>query len=221
MAKFCTSCGSQLADEANNCTNCGAPVRQPAPAQEIPVINQQANPQPTTAAAPAPQGNPNTSKYIGMGAVAVLAIIIIALIANLFSGSYKEPIKDFFKGLEKQDADRIIDAMPEDIFDSSIGFLYDDAEEYIENVLFAFIDDDIKISYDIKDKEKLDDDDIEELEDNLKESTGSKATIKKAYEVELEVTMKLNGEKDETKMTLTVANIKGQGWKLIDAGSFL
>ena len=40
MAKFCTSCGQQLKDNANFCTKCGARQQQSAPVQAAPPQSQ-------------------------------------------------------------------------------------------------------------------------------------------------------------------------------------
>lgn len=67
----------------------------------------------------------------------------------------------------------------------------------------------IKISYDIEDKKTLDKDEIKSLE----KSSGLE--IKKAYDLTVDVEFKGKKEEEETSIHLTVAKIKGEGWKLV------
>lgn len=221
MAKFCTSCGSSVNEAANNCPNCGAPIKAPAP-QAAPA--QAASVQATESAQAAPaqnKANPNISRYIGMGAVAVLAIIIIALIANLFGGSYKTPLKDFFNGIEKEKyktlqsafSDKLLDKMNIDRGDMK------DLTEEIYDTIEDLYGEDFKISYKIEDKEKADSDEVDILNATMKLAYGKKITIKKAYSLDVEVTIKGDDDKETFTMSFVVADIKGDGWCIMDSPS--
>ena len=100
MAKFCSNCGGQIPEGANNCPGCGKPVAN------NPVVSPVATAYQQPAGYPVPAKTNNTAKYIGIGAVVVVAIIVIVILFNLIKGifgaSYTKPIDNMFKGIEKQ-----------------------------------------------------------------------------------------------------------------------
>lgn len=218
MARFCTSCGSQVEDTATNCPSCGAAM-EAVKAQATPnaqdVLNDRLND------APASASNPNTSKYIGMGVAAVVAILVIVLICNIFSaifaGNYKTPIKNLLNGVEKENEKKFTNAFSEKMLDE-MKIKDDDIEEYLESItdmLEEQYGDDIKIDFKITDKEKIDKDDIEDLNKILKK-IDKKLKIKKAYTLEIEV--EIEGDDDDATLEweLGVAKFKGDGWCLVD-----
>ncbi len=84
--KFCTQCGSQLADESKFCQNCGAtaaPV-QSAPAQVVP---EQAAPQPicNVQTVPAPVPMPASESAPKKEKTAVKVLGIIARVYSMFA----------------------------------------------------------------------------------------------------------------------------------------
>jgi len=218
MSNFCTSCGAQVPDGAYACPGCGAIQAQNA----TPV-----NPTPTnTYVAPAPtpaQYNPSapaqksTSGIIGMVAVGIIAIIVIALIASIFGGGYKKPIKNLFEGIEKSDWKKFSSAFPEERFKKMEKA--SDGDDYIEGITEMLEDDygkNIKISFKIKDKEKLDKDDIEDLEDDYEDTYEEKIKIKK---LEVESTVKGKDDKDTDTADMVVGKI-GLKWYILEGGMF-
>lgn len=214
MSKFCGSCGSQIADNATFCPNCGAsaanaPAPTPAPAatQQTPYV------QPT--AAPAQNNN---SKMIGIALVGVVVLVLIfVLFGSLFGGGYKKPIAKMCKGLEKEDWKIYSECLPKDqkkaignkrgkdIIKKAVEFMED---EYGKN---------IKISYKVTDKEKLDKDDIDDLEDNFKKRYDKKIKISKAYELEVKLTIKGKDDKDSDEVDFVVAKVDGK-WVILEGG---
>jgi len=75
----------------------------------------------------------------------------------------------------------------------------------------------IKISVDFKDKEKLDKDDIEDIENDFDDMYDEKISISKAYEVECEFTIKGKDDKDTDETSITVGKI-GSRWYIVDGG---
>lgn len=76
MAIFCTSCGTQNADAAAFCSNCGKPISQPAgassPAAAVGVVSSGATAAPVPPAPAVPGAMPNESV---MGGIAYLTFI--------------------------------------------------------------------------------------------------------------------------------------------------
>ncbi len=227
MAKFCTSCGSQVSDEANNCPNCGAPVGSPAPAAyTAPTAPVSPAPAVTYAAPQAPAGQTppaksgNTATYVGIGVVAVIAIIVIALIGNLFGGGgYKKPIDNMINGIVKQDADKFLAAFPAFMSKSMKGYIDDD---YLEDMYDELVDDygkNIKITYKVTDKEKLDKDDLEDYQDEIKSWYSKKVKITEGYELEVEMKIKGKDDSDENVDDIVVLKIDGE-WCIYGGGLF-
>lgn len=134
MSKFCTSCGSQIPDEATNCPNCGALIASTT--ASTPVAATPVTPDSATTAAPNPK---NKSTMVGIVAIGVAVILVIILLANIFGGNYKKPIKEYIK-----------------------------SSEILANVYYnEDIEGSAKLSVDFKDKDKLDKDDLEDYEDDL------------------------------------------------------
>ena len=76
--------------------------------------------------------------------------------------------------------------------------------------------DDIKVSYKIKDKEKIDKDDLEDLEDDIKDTYDEKVKVSKGYELKIE--MKIKGDDDKEKDTTKIKVYKIDGdWCLMDS----
>lgn len=146
-------------------------------------------------------------------AVLVVLIIVISLIGSMFSGGYKAPVDDFFKGLQKCNVKTIAKALPEDDAEDFTDELSNKDLKKIIKLLEEYYGDNLKISYKITDKEELKKTEINDLED----STDLK--ISKAYDLELDVKFKGKDDSDEDSITLTVAKIKGEGWKIVGDAS--
>ncbi|MFA5658303.1 MAG: zinc ribbon domain-containing protein [Oscillospiraceae bacterium] len=220
MAKFCTSCGSQVPEEASNCPNCGAPTGSTAPASPA------APSAPTaTYAAPAPEGvsakpaKGNIPTYIGIGVVAVIAIIVIALIASLFGGGYKKPIDNMIKGIEKQDADKFLSAYPEFLADQMDSYIDDDAMEEMYDMLEDEYGKNIKISYKVTDKDKLDKGDLEDYEDEIDDNYDEKVKVTAGYELEVEMKIKGKDDEDEDENDFVILKIDGD-WCVYEGGFY-
>ena len=161
---FCSKCGTKNDDGAMFCSNCGAPIEkilvenpqvehpqvenpqvehpQAQPAwqpQAQPTGQPQSQPQyqsyqPIPPTAPTP--NKNLNKYIGIGVVALAAIIFIVFVANLFGGySNRTPEKatlSFFKAVSKQDIDEVMNLMEKDTLEAMIELSGSSKKEFKE-----------------------------------------------------------------------------------------
>lgn len=239
-SKFCSSCGAPQGQNVtpvppDSSVTAEAPETTEIPSySESPVmVETKAEPdlQPETTY-PKPQltstvpvvKNDNTAK-VGMVAVAVVAVIVIVLIAKLFGGSYKTPIINMCEAIEDCDWKKFSSTLPKEeaseIKEYFDFFGVDDGDEYMKDVLYDDLKDkygkNIRISVDFKDKEKLDKDDIEDIEENFDDMYDEKINISKAYEVECEFTIKGKDDKDTDETTMTVGKI-GTKWYVIDGG---
>ena len=149
-----------------------------------------------------------TFAFIGIGSVIAITIIVM-IISAVVGGSYKKPLNDLQKGLNKGDFDIFAEAFPEDIADDMDD---NDGDEAFGNCLDALEDEygkNLKFKYKVDYKEKISDRKLEKIEDiqDIK--------LKKAYEVDLAVKVKGKEDKDDIEFTVFVGKVKDEGWKLV------
>lgn len=177
----------------------------------------------------------NRNKTIGTAGIAVAAVLFFVLIGALFNlgDSYKDPVKNYFaamekgsgKKLQKAYGDKIVDGLDnlleeedvyedeEDIDDIDDVFDYM-AEEYHDTLVDAY-GKNIKVKYKITDKEKLDKDELKDIEKSLKEMLDEKCKVKKGYEIEVEATVKGKDDKGTDDQEITVIKLDGD-WIMYD-----
>ncbi len=229
MSKFCTSCGASLADNATFCTACGAKLAAPA----TPVANT-APAAATTADGNTPldalkdktvnainsfKNSPQRNTYIGIAAIAVAVIVLIVILVNLLSGGYKGALKDYFGAIEDKDGKAyaksvlsgdMIDYM-EDEGDMDKDDIYDVYEVSAKSAYSKLKEDfgsGIEISFDVTDKEKLDKDECEDLEDMLN-LVYDDVKVSKGYTVELEITVEGKDDDDEFDAEAGIVKVDG------------
>lgn len=153
----------------------------------------------------------SSGKSVIIYGVVIVSVIIIAigLFSSFLGGGYKKPVDLFFKGFNKCDSSMIAKSLPESSADEFEKQMSDEDLDTIINILEAGYGESLKISYDIEDKESLDKKKIKSLE------TSTKLDIKKAYNLTIEIKFKGKKNDKETTTNLTVAKIKGEGWKLL------
>ncbi len=219
MAKFCSNCGGQIPEGANNCPGCGKPVAN------NPVVSPVATAYQQPAGYPVPAKTNNTAKYIGIGAVVVVAIIVIVILFNLIKGifgaSYTKPIDNMFKGIEKQSWKTFSSALlPEEAeyIEDYMGYGYDNMDDFLKEMYDGFEDEygkNIKISYKITDTEKLDNGDMKDLEEDFDANYDEKIDIKEAYQLEVEATIRGNDDSSTDSSDMIVVKV-GSNWYMYD-----
>lgn len=241
--KFCNKCGAQLEDNAKFCAKCGNQMEEvQTPVEE----NPQSTVQPDNGAGyipgtNVPLGQPpksfgtkikeffqslatNKNRLIGFIVTCVLAIVavwlIVSLVGCVFGGGYEKPIKNLCSGLEKGDADKIMDALPFDGIEEAMekmGLSMDMFTDELEDGL-----DDLKmdsVDYKVKKKNKIDEDDYSENISSTFKMFIETDDIDGMYELDLELTVKMDGEKNTEDVNVVVAKIDGN-WKIV-GGEFL
>ncbi len=229
MSKFCTSCGASLNDDATFCTACGtklaAPAAAPAPA---PAANDatatestplDALKEKTTKAFNDFKNNPQRNTYIGIACVAVVVIILVIVLVNLISGGYKGALKGYFGAIEDKDGKDYAQAlMSDDMIDVVLDEADIDKDDFYDNykeqakssynTLKEDFGSSLSISFDVVDKEKIDKDDLEDLEDGL-DLIYDGIKVSKGYEVELEITVEGKDDEDTFDAVGTVLKVDG------------
>lgn len=161
------------------------------------------------------------NKILAAVIVCVLVILLLCLGLGSLTGAYKKPIKKIVKAINKEDASYAVEAMFNDV---SEGVMRNRASEsglswdvYLD-VTNGFIkrakkDQKIKkVKAEIMAKQKLAGSNLKKVEEFYEDNYGIE--VKKAYEVEVEFTLKKkNGDEDTVTAWLCVAKLKDGGWK--------
>ncbi len=231
MSKFCSNCGNTLEDTAVFCDKCGtsqssenvSPVLTAAPVMAAP-----------EAAAPAKKG--------GKAMPIVVAIVILALIGGivfgcikLFGGdsdkaskkvsdetAYQDAVNQMFDGMEKGDWDMFVGSMPKEFADylnkgiEAMGA--SNGDEYLKTMTDMFkaqYGDDFKIDATFGDKKELSKEEIDDFVNEVKSTYDVTLNIEKAYEVEIDATIKGSDSENTDTEKVTVIKIDGK-WYVFD-----
>lgn len=223
MSKFCENCGAELKDTDNVCSNCGTPVENAEPkdvkVEESTNVTETVNTN-TTASNAKPEKKNNTKLYAIIGGIAALVIILIVIIAIACSGGYKKPIDNFFKGMQTGNAKTVLKAFPDVMKDDLEDTIDDDAMDTVKESLEDEFGKNVKITYKILDKEKIDKDDLKELQDNLEEeyddAKKSKVKVSAGYKLTVKANIKGKDDSDSDSLTINVYKIGGK-WCLANS----
>lgn len=161
------------------------------------------------------------NKIIAAVIAVVLVILLICLGFSSLTGAYKKPVKNIVKAINKEDASYAVEAIFNDV---SEGVMRNRANEsgidweaYLD-ITNGFIkkakkDNKIKkVKADIVAKQKLAGSNLKKVEEFYEKSYGIE--VKKAYEVEVEFTLKKkSGSEDTVTAWLCIAKLKDGGWK--------
>lgn len=155
--------------------------------------------------------------------VVAVVVIVVVIIAVAAGSGYKEPIEDLEKALNKSDGDRIMRICMTDDYYDKYG---KDKSEAFDGFLDAVTDaigkadgGDVSFKFRVKDKDRLDKDDLREIESYYSSVLDEKVDIRKGYDVEVSVKLKTKKQKSERDIDIEVIKIDGEGWK-ISAKSF-
>ncbi len=177
-----------------------------------------------TESAPTPEEISNRNKTIGIAGIAG-AVLLLALIvgAGIKNNSYEKPVEYYYEAQEDGSGKKFEKAIGKDIVKSidkqfKDGKVYKESDE-IDNVHDFFdlvveeqhdelVDEygkNIKIKYDIIDKDKLSKKELESLSKQIKSSFDIDKKIKKGYELKVETTIKGKDDKDtETEKFMVI-----------------
>lgn len=206
---FCGKCGVKNADNATFCTGCGAKLNGGRVVKSSTPVVVKSN---------------DKNRKVGMIAVAVISVIVIALIIALFGGrSYKATVEKFINAQFDADAEAIFELIPEKMIDCVLeeeGYDDDELEEFIEegneelqdqlDYIERYLGKGWTVSYEILTVEDVIDDDLDDLKDDY-EDIDIKVSAAKTVEVELTV----KAGETENSNSLDISLIKvGRSWYL-------
>ncbi len=156
----------------------------------------------------------------------ILALVLVLAMALSLcacsksgSSSYKDAVENYFLAMTG-DADAMIKAMPEAVIEAGMEEEDMDRDEFEDEMkdlaemlresAEAEFGKNIKVKVDIEDKEKLDKDELEEIEDAMNEAYDAKMKVTDGYIVTGEATIKGKDDKDTDDFELTVVKIDGK-----------
>lgn len=198
---FCKNCGTQFDDAMAFCPSCGTKNDSVAPAP---------------APAPAPAQTPKDKKgmIIKIAIAAAVAVVVILIISAIAKPGYQKPVDKFAKGIVKQNAEMIVEAMPE-----ALDVDEDEIEKYYIDELYKHdwkeevgkVD---KVSYKIVDATKYSDVELEKLQDRYEENDDIDE-ITDAYKVYVKFNYKGSKGKSYDRATFVAAKVDGK-WCVLD-----
>ena len=143
---YCRKCGAKQLDDAVFCSECGTrlaaegqPANPAAAQNSAPAQNQVPVTQPVMNAVSPEAAQKKKHRRIGVIAVIVAVVLIAGLVTLgvfLFGGrSYKSTVKQFMKAWEEQDAEAMIELLPEEALDTLVeDDWFDSLEEAVEDL---------------------------------------------------------------------------------------
>lgn len=229
MSKFCNNCGTQMDDQSTFCPNCGtaSQVAEPAQASAPKADINAAVGKVTDFTQNYVNAAKKNKKLIIIPVAAVAALIaVIVLISLLAGGGYKAPINDYIdmmsgkasKAQIKRMAPKEVWEKMEDETDMDFDDVYDDYKDGVDDLRDNLEDEygkNVKITYKITDKDKLDKDDLKDIKDELKDRFDiSKKKVTAGYELDVDIKIKGREDEDEDEMTFTVVKIGGKWYTM-------
>lgn len=189
MGRYCIKCGKETDETSEKCPFCGA-------VQDMAQTAKKSDP------------------LVGIVAVisTVLIVIIVALNLTIFNNEYKKPLDNMFRAIETGDGEYLEEAFPEYLTDELVDT--DDAASSLKAAMTVVLGEDFEISYEIKEKEKINKNTLEKLEDRINKDYDENISISGGYVVEVELEFSGNKEKTTTDK-IKVYRINGD-WHLTE-----
>lgn len=167
----------------------------------------------------------NTGMIIGIAAAgAVVLIAVFAIIISLVAfrtPAYEKPVKNLFDAMEKGNYNKFINCFPDymqEAYEDEADYYDEDAEDLMDNLIDEFEDEygnNIKISYKITDKDKMDNGDLSDLEDEIDSNYDENVNIKAGYKLEIDATIEGSDDEDTNSEDITVIKI-GSKWYIAE-----
>lgn len=220
MSKFCGNCGAKLDDSVKVCGYCGVALGDEP-------INTNVTSIPGVVSEADKEKAAKTKKFIKIGVIAIVAIIVLSIGINIISSytGYKGVVRKVVNAFEDYDMNTLCS------YASSLCYYNDDDVEYYEELFDEMVSDkldyyeeelghDLKISYKIVDSYKLDDRNREDLLEEVEDSGAYVGEIDTIRMVELELTIK-GSRRTSTYTTNDLMLIKENGkWKVLYLGEY-
>ena len=151
---YCGKCGTKLDDNARFCPSCGEAIPGADAGTKIPL-------------------NVDLKKYARPAGIVAGAVLVVVLLFSLFGGGYKKTLDNYYKAIERHDADLMYSSITAqywiDYTNEGWGnSAYDSIKSSIEHSIDDWdCGDNIKITYEVKNERRATKEELEDLEDNI------------------------------------------------------
>lgn len=158
-------------------------------------------------------------KYIGIAAIVVVVFVVVISVISALN-AYKSPVETLAKGISKADTELIMESIHTEDSAAAIrvqakdnGLSWKDYLRQNDKAIKSALEGMgiKKVKAEVVAKEKLSGSNFDDVERYYEEKF--EADVKKAYRVEVEFTLKVNGEKKTESGWLCVVKLKNEGWK--------
>lgn len=201
MAKFCGNCGAGMEDDARVCGNCGTLLEG-------------------AGVVAAPSAKKRFMSIVIVAIVAVVAVLAVCLLSAFGVIGYKKAVKNYVDVKYKWEYsdERIAALAPKEYWDyleDADGTEVDDVIDTLEDSADYWIDlyedeygDDLRVSYKIKDKDEITDGKLKKIARALHDKYDiKKSSVKKGFDIELEIAFKGSEDEDEDEDEFAVIKI--------------
>ncbi|MGN1158695.1 MAG: hypothetical protein ACI4SE_00715, partial [Lachnospiraceae bacterium] len=171
-----------------------------------------------------PAKNKKTGLIIGIIVAAIVIVAAVLIVILCFGGkrdSYEDAVKQYIKGVQEHDLSMMSETFPKPLrkewIEDTLYWYDDEADfwEYFDESIEYYCGSNVKYSYEIEDEERMDRDDLDELEEDLEYYYDYRCEITDAYELEVRINMKGKEGEDYSYMDFIAVKIKGE-WYLIE-----
>ncbi len=212
---FCTKCGAENDDNARFCVECGAKLGNSGKGIRPPSYDSEAD---------VSKKMWNVGKYKKIIPIIILVILAVLLVSKLIlpGQTEKKVIKNIMSAEMTGDVDKIMDIVPEDLWDAAEkeGLSRKEIKEELQDVLSeardsldSILGENWKYSYKIKNIEKVPKEDLEDIRETYKDAVGKEVNISEAKKVQVELTVKTKDTEKSETMTIYIIKIKNK-WYL-------
>lgn len=209
---YCDKCGRNNPDGAAFCEECGNKLEN--------TVGENVN----TYSNEVPANNGNSNKIIGI----IVAVVIVAAavfgavkLVGCMGLGVEAPVKNLERAIKKGDINSMMKALPKSYSAELEDEDKEEIEEMLQEVSEFLEDEDVKFSFKVTRKKKLDKDDLKDAqkEENeiLKAQDMDKITIKKGYKLTVKVTVKHDGDEENATLKIPVYKIDGR-WCITSTG---
>lgn len=189
----------------------------------MPYQNNQAGYNPYAYQNAVPAKNKKIGLIIGIIVAAIVIVAAILIVKLCFGGrnSYEDAVKQYVKGVQEHDLSMMSETFPKPLREEWIEdtlYWYDDEAdlwEYFDQNTEYYCGPNVKYSYEIEEAERMDRDDLDELEEDLEYDYDYRCEITDAYELGVRIKMKGKEGEDYSYLDFIAVKIKGE-WYLIE-----
>lgn len=223
MSKFCGNCGTELPDEAVVCSNCGCNLAPDAAQPDV------ATPGENAVVAVKDKTNEiigkvkTDSKFrnllIAIAGGVVAVVLLIVILVSVLGGAYKKALDNYIDAVFFGEYDAYKACYPEKIWknledDATDKSEFKDSFKITKEMLKEEYGKDIKVDYEILEKDEVDEDDLDDIRDYLKETFNiPKKSVTAAYEIEVNLVIEGDEDEDEDTGYFTLVKIDGDWYQ--------